>query len=315
MVTDNSSIDDLPEGEDDDENESTDVNMLPILPPELRPEEKTAYLVVLAGANVGQMYKLADVETVIGRAEGNQIRLTDNGVSRRHARFVAQRGQIVIEDLQSANGTLVNGQKIDQRTLNDGDKIRIGSTTMLKFTYQDKLDESFQQQMYDAALRDGLTGAFNKKYLIDRLETEFAYAQRHKTMLSLVMLDVDHFKRVNDTHGHLAGDEVLIRLAELVQKLCRAEDVVARYGGEEFSIICRGIPLINTAVLAERLRGGVEQAAISYGEIRLPITISLGVAAFSETPAENATELIAAADAALYDAKHGGRNRVCIKRN
>jgi len=305
---------DGPPAFDDDDSETTGVTSAVVLPPEMQRDAKVAYLVVLAGSNVGEMHKIETAETVIGRAEGTAIRLLDNGVSRRHARIIELNGQVLIEDMQSANGTLVNGEMIQTRVLNDGDKIRLGSTTMLKFTYQDKLDESFQQQMYDAALRDGLTGVFNKKYFTDRLDTEFAYAQRHKTMLSLVMFDVDHFKKVNDTYGHLAGDEVLVQLARTAQKLIRTEDVITRYGGEEFAIICRGIPLINTGVLAERVRAGIEQAKIKFRDERLPITISVGVSALNESPATTPAELVAAADEALYEAKNGGRNRVCLKK-
>src|SRR5581483_6850222 len=149
-------------------------------------------------------------------------------------------GEVTIEDLKSANGTVVNGEPVGATAaLKDGDKIRLGSTTILKFTYHDHLDESFQQQMYDAALRDALTKAFNKKYFLDRLETELAYAKRHAAHLSLLMIDIDHFKQVNDTYGHLAGDFVLSRIARIALGTVRTEDVFARYGGEEFGVICR----------------------------------------------------------------------------
>jgi diguanylate cyclase (GGDEF)-like protein len=167
--------------------------------------------------------------------------------------------------------------------------------------------------MYDAALRDGLTKAYNKKFFIDRLETEFAYAKRHRTMLSLVMFDVDHFKRVNDNHGHLAGDAVLVHLARITQSMIRTEDVAARYGGEEFAIICRGIPLLNAGVVGERLRVAVEQANFDFQGRRLPVTISIGVAALPESQASSPGELVGDADEALYEAKRSGRNRVCLK--
>jgi diguanylate cyclase (GGDEF)-like protein len=202
---------------------------------------------------------------------------------------------------------------IEHHELKEGDKIRLGTNTMLKFTYQDKLDETFQQQMYDAALRDGLTKFYNKKFFIDRLETEFAYAKRHSTMLSLVMFDVDHFKKVNDNYGHLAGDAVLMHLARITHSMIRTEDVAARYGGEEFAIICRGIPLLNAGVVGERLRTNVEAANFDFQGKRLPVTISVGVAALPESHAASSCELVADADEALYEAKKSGRNRVCLK--
>ncbi len=272
-----------------------------------------AYLIVLQGSNVGAMYKIDGPEMLIGRASAASVRLQDDGVSRRHARIIQVAGQLMIEDLQSANGTIVNGEKVDQVVLKDGDKIRFGSTTILKFTYHDNLDESFQQQMYEAAIRDGLTKTFNKKYFLDRIDTEFAYARRHRTSLSLVMFDLDHFKRVNDTFGHLAGDAALFGVARLAHQLIRSEDVLARYGGEEFSILCRGVNVIAAGILGERLRGTVEQAPLEWHGQRLPITISVGVSGIPELDAGGPVELIAAADEALYDSKKLGRNRVTLR--
>ena len=297
-----------------EEGEATRITSLSSLESELRSrrQQVAAYLVVLQGTNVGEMHKIEGGEVVIGRAVSATVRLNDDGISRRHCRVVTLGGQLVIEDLGSANGTLVNGEMVQQHALAEGDKIRLGATTTLKFTYQDKLDESFQQQMIDAALRDGLTRTYNKKFFQDRLETEFAYARRHRTLLSLVMFDVDYFKRVNDTYGHLAGDAVLVHLARITQATIRAEDVLARYGGEEFAVICRGIALLNAGVLGERLRARVEQEIFDYQGTRLPVTISVGVAALPEANASEPSELIRDADSALYEAKRSGRNRVCL---
>ncbi len=299
----------------DDDLECTKVSSLAELQQELanRSLRNRAFLIVLAGSNVGEMYRLEEGETFVGRGQNATIRLNDDGISRRHARLVQIGGQVRIEDLQSANGTLVNGAAVTQQPLADGDKIRLGSTTILKFTYNDQIDESFQQQMYDAALRDPLTKAFNRKYFLDQLESEIAYARRHRAALSLVMFDVDHFKRINDTWGHLAGDAVLVKLSKLSSSTVRVEDVFARYGGEEFCVICRGVSLSHAGILGERLRVAVEQAAFEHDGIRMPVTISVGVAAHPEIPVENASQLIAGADEALYQAKRTGRNRVLLK--
>jgi two-component system cell cycle response regulator len=272
-----------------------------------------AYLTVLTGSNVGEMFRIEAGESVIGRGQGVAVRLIDDGISRRHARVVQVGEKTIIEDMQSSNGTFLNNDMVTSAELHDGDKIRLGSTTVLKFSYHDHLDESFQQQMYDAALRDSLTRAFNKKYFIDRLETEIAYARRHRQAVSLVMFDVDFFKRVNDTHGHLAGDYVLARLARIAATAVRSEDVFARYGGEEFGVICRGVTLASAGILAERLRMLIEVHPFEHEGSRLPVTISAGVAAYPEVDAKNATELIAASDEALYEAKRTGRNRVLLK--
>lgn len=273
-----------------------------------------ASLLVLAGSNVGEMFRLEGEETVVGRGNNANFKLNDDGISRRHARFFQLGREVMIEDLQSSNGTTVNGEPVtSRRVLQDGDKIRLGSTTVLKFTYHDSLDENFQQQMYDAALRDGLTKAYNRKYFLDRLETEIAYARRHTEHLSLLMFDLDFFKRINDTYGHLAGDHVLVKFAKLAQSTLRAEDVFARYGGEEFGLVCRGVQLGNAGLLGERIRALVESTIFEHEGARMPVSVSVGVAAYPEVPVETAVQLIAAADEALYEAKRTGRNRVLLK--
>jgi two-component system cell cycle response regulator len=269
-----------------------------------------AYLIVLAGSSVGEMYKITAESTVIGRGQQADIQVIDEGISRRHAEIVHEGENIVIRDLGSTNGTYCNGDKIATHQLSDGDKIQVGSTTILKFTFHDSLDESFQRQMYESALRDGLTKIFNKKYFLDRLESEFAYAVRHRTPLSLVMFDIDHFKRINDTHGHLAGDYALTTLAKVVSDTIRQEDVFARYGGEEFAVICRGIDLGGALAFGERIRRCVDAQAFVYNGIDIKVTVSVGVAAVPEVGMKEPQELIGAADDALYQAKRQGRNRV-----
>lgn len=271
-----------------------------------------AYLIVLAGNEVGKMFKLDDGETVVGRSQRADIRIDDDSISRLHVKLRLQGTHVELEDLGSSNGTLVNGERISISQLRDGDKIRLGETTILKFTFHDKLDESFQQKMYNAALRDPLTKAYNKKYFIDQLRTEFSYAKRHETELSLVIFDLDHFKRINDTYGHVPGDHVLIQVAEIVQTMLRTEDVFARYGGEEFVIILRGISLGDAGVLAERIRAAVEQHHFMAGQTRLPVTVSVGVASV-EPGTDDPLALVEQADAALYAAKEAGRNRVLLK--
>jgi diguanylate cyclase (GGDEF)-like protein len=277
-----------------------------------RSERDRAYLIVLAGAEVGKMFRLDEGETVVGRSHRADIRIDDDSISRMHAKLALSGNAVTIEDLNSSNGTLVNGKPITKNPLRDGDKIRLGETTILKFTFHDRLDESFQQKMYDAALRDPLTKAFNKKYFIDHLTTEVSYARRHGAALSLIILDIDHFKRVNDTHGHVVGDMVLVGLAELVGGLLRNEDVFARYGGEEFVVVLRGIVLGDAGVLAERLRAAVEAKQFVFEGRSYKVTVSAGVAEINRENTEPLT-LVEAADEALYAAKNAGRNRVLLK--
>jgi two-component system cell cycle response regulator len=278
-------------------------------------DENVAYLVVLAGSSVGEMYKLDKERTVMGRGDGTDIRLLDEGISREHAQIVQEKitggTRNILEDLGSTNGTFCNGARVQRQELGDGDKILLGSTTILKFTYQDKLDEMFQRQMSESALRDGLTKTFNKRYFTERIDSEFQHAVRHGTPLSLLFLDIDHFKKINDVHGHPAGDAVLVALATLVAGALRNEDIFARYGGEEFAIISRGADLEDSKALAERLRRAVEEHAFSFDGQPIPVTISVGVARVPREGVTTPAEFIALADETMYTAKRGGRNRVC----
>ena len=298
----------------DDETSVTMQAEVPLQPREERRDR--AHLIVIAGPSVGQMFKIqgtgTDANAVIGRGRDAHIRVFDEGVSRAHARIWSDVDRLYVEDLTSRNGTFVNGRKIEQAIpLADGDKIQVGSTTILKFTYHDALDESFHEHMYESALRDALTKVFNKRYFADRLDGEVRFARRHDTSVTLLMIDIDHFKQVNDGRGHLAGDAVLHSVAQVLARAVRNEDVVARYGGEEFAIISRDIRLEEGRVLAERLRRRVEAAEVDVGDgPPIKVTVSVGVASFPESKVDSAAQLIASADAALYRAKHGGRNRV-----
>jgi two-component system cell cycle response regulator len=286
----------------------------PATPIESDKEQKRnlAYIVVLAGVSAGEMFKLTADATIVGRGPKVGVRVNDEGVSREHCRLVREGEKIVLEDLGSTNGTFCNGVRVDRRELVDGDKIMVGSTTILKFTYHDYLDEVFQRQMYESALRDGLTKVFNKKYFTDYLEKEFAYAARHGSPLALIFLDIDFFKRINDTHGHPAGDFVLSELSQLMATQVRTEDVLARFGGEEFTVLCRGTDLEGARIVAERLRNTVEAHQFKFGEKLIPLTISLGIAAIPDAGITDHAAFLAASDKALYEAKRTGRNRVCL---
>ncbi|MCE9573671.1 MAG: diguanylate cyclase [Deltaproteobacteria bacterium] len=271
-----------------------------------------AYLIVLVGSAVGEMFKLPAGDAVIGRTRHATVRLDDDGVSRVHAIVRAQGDRLVIDDKGSRNGTFVNGHRVNgSAVLADGDKIQVGRTTILKFTYHDSLDENFHEQMYESALRDGLTRLFNKRYFGDRLDGELRFALRHQSALALIMIDVDHFKRINDTRGHVAGDAVLAEVAARLATAVRNEDVVARFGGEEFAIISRATSRADAMKLAERLRRTVAARPIIVEDgAPLPVTVSIGVAAYPEVAVKEPDDLIEAADKALYRAKTAGRDRV-----
>jgi diguanylate cyclase (GGDEF)-like protein len=219
---------------------------------------------------------------------------------------------VTVRDLESTNGTFVNGSRVTQAALRDGDKIQLGSATILRYSLQDELEETFQRQMYESALLDGLTRAYNKRYFLSRLDSEVAYALRHKTLLSLVLFDIDLFKKINDTHGHQAGDFVLSAVSEVVANTVRREDVFSRYGGEEFSVISRGIDREGAVAFGERLRRRVDQRPFLYQGASIPVAISVGVVEMQAHGCRDATQLVRAADEALYQAKADGRNRVVM---
>jgi diguanylate cyclase (GGDEF)-like protein len=283
------------------------------------PGPKRPCLVVIAGAHLGEIFSI-EGELIIGRDTDATLRLVDDeGVSRRHASIVAVDEGALITDLGSQNGTFVDGQRVQKRVLKEGEKIRIGQTSVLKFARYDYVEETAQRQLLESALRDGLTRAFNRRYFLQRLGAEIRFADRHRQPLALLLIDLDHFKQINDEFGHPVGDQVLRRMVDVLGQTLRAEDVLARYGGEEFAILARGIVVSNAVQMGERLRKRVAGISIDHAGKPLSLTASVGVAVFpfdgeASDPAQaaddTAQQLIARADAALYRAKNGGRNRV-----
>jgi diguanylate cyclase (GGDEF)-like protein len=270
-------------------------------------------LLVVAGARLGEIFPI-EGELIIGRDADVQLRINDDeGISRRHARVTAQGDSAVIVDLGSANGVFVDGQKISERLLVEGQKIRVGQTTVLKFARYDAMEEHAQRQLLESALRDVTTHAFNRRYFLQRLGGEIRFADRHHMQLALLIIDLDHFKKINDTYGHYQGDEVLRQVVILLNNALRAEDVLARFGGEEFAVLARGIPEGGALQLAERLRKLVETTDFGTAQKPLHCTISVGVAVFpfegSQLETAAMEKLIERADAALYRAKQAGRNQ------
>jgi diguanylate cyclase (GGDEF)-like protein len=309
-----------------------------LLTPQEGFERNRARLIVVAGDNVGHAFPLEN-GAILGRDEV-AVRVSSEEVSRRHAQFVVQDGRYFVRDLGSMNGTQLNGAAVQgEREIFEGDKIQVG-TTVLRFALFDDLDERFQTRMYESALRDPLTRTFNRKYLDERIDSEFAYSLRHDTPLTMLLIDIDHFKSVNDSWGHIAGDAVLAQLADHLMRVIRAEDVLARYGGEEFAILSRGIDREGARQFGERLRSSVERGVFVYsprmveqpldpapeglrdtGRLekeafastqRIPLTISVGAATMPDPEIGQPLQLLARADDALYRAKTGGRNRVRV---
>ncbi len=268
------------------------------------------YFVEIRGRHVGRAHRIDQEVVHIGRDTECGIVIDDEGVSRKHARVEHRTEETRIFDNFSTNGLFVNGGRVESHCLADGDRVQVGSNTILKFSVQDDVEENYQRKLYDQATRDGLTGAFNKKYFAEQLKSEFAYAFRHGIQLSLLLFDLDHFKNLNDTFGHLAGDFVLKELSRLVQNTLRGEDVFARYGGEEFGVILRETDLEKSVLAAERVCAAVSNHSFIFEEEALPVTISVGAATLNSGNIASPKDMVALADRYLYEAKRAGRNRV-----
>jgi len=273
-------------------------------------------LLVLTGRSLGKAFRLDKPQFSIGRGEHSDIRLEDDGVSREHAKIITlPDGVLMIKDLGSTNGTFVNEDAVSAQPLRDGDRIRIGATTVIKFTEQDAVEVDLRDQLYNAATRDGLTGAQNRRAFEELMARDMPYSKRHKSALSVVLFDIDHFKKINDTFGHVAGDEVLKQLVRQVQATVRAEDSLVRLGGEEFCVALAGIDEAGAVLAAERIRQRVGSQNFEVGDVSIRVTLSLGVSQYDPDEHANLEALMHAADQCLYEAKRSGRNRVSVEGN
>jgi diguanylate cyclase (GGDEF)-like protein len=295
---------------DDRDHRSTIVTTASALPPALRSAEPgTACLVVIYGNELGKRIPLGGDAIECGRSMQTDIPLDDDAVSRRHARIAWTGSNYIVSDLGSTNGTYVNDTTVREKSLHDGDQIKIGRT-IFKFIYGGNIELSYHEEIYRLMTFDGLTQIHNKRSFENSLEREVSRSHRYKRELSLVLFDIDHFKRINDTRGHLAGDAVLRQMAALVSGNIRREDIYARVGGEEFALITPEIQLEGARMVAEKLRGLVERTPCKFEDQQIRITSSFGVSTLALDGKMAPIELYNAADQRLYAAKNGGRNRV-----
>lgn len=270
-----------------------------------------AALLVIKGPMTGRtIYLESKPLWKVGRSTEADIVFQDDSISRFHFSASFQDNKWTLEDLNSVNGTWVNGERIQSLTLVGNEKIQIGSSLVLKFVLQDEIEAAFQRELYDSATKDSLTGLDSKRYFLERLEMDFLHHGRTGHPLSIVILDIDHFKKVNDTLGHLAGDSILKQLGELLLKILRKGDALGRYGGEELVFSLRDTPLKGAKIFAERLRKLIEEHTFAYDEKRIPIRASFGVAVFVNGNFSSSAEFLKMADHYLYQAKKAGRNRV-----
>ncbi len=280
-------------------------------PPDDSPSNDCLVVIYTAEPGLlGKRFVLDKSPTRVGRGADSQIVLEGDSVSRRHAHLERRAGAWYVVDDGSTNGTYVNEEQIArEQLLVNGDRIKIGPS-ILKFLSGADAEAKYHEEIYRMTIVDGLTQIHNKRALFEALEKELMRARRYERDLSLLMFDIDFFKRTNDQYGHLAGDHVLRELARIVQERIRREEVFARYGGEEFVILLPETPLPGAAALAESLRARVANHAFVFQGERIPVTVSIGTALLGEND-KVAADLIQRADEKLYEATRGGRNRVC----
>src|SRR5262245_1282580 len=282
----------------------------PVLPTKPKTGDEQAVLVQLypPGPNLGRRFALSKPENVVGRLPDLDVSVEEDGVSRQHARLVRADDAWRLEDLGSTNGSFVNDERITHKGLRDGDMLRFG-TAILRFLFGSNIEANYHEEIYKMSILDGLTGAHNKRYFLEFMEREMARARRHASSLSLMMFDIDHFKKVNDTHGHLAGDAVLKEMGRRLKPEVRREDLLARYGGEEFAIVLVSTSLRRAFDFAEEMRVLVEREPFKTDTVVLPVTVSIGVAELDSTM-RTPEDLIGKCDGHLYTAKRQGRNCV-----
>ena len=263
---------------------------------------------------LGQLISLSDGSVLVGRDPAAQLSIDDDSVSRRHALLEHMRGVDVVQDLGSTDGTWVNEQKISVWTLEAGDRLRFGKQI---FTYLSgsSLEAQYHESVYRMMTTDGLTQAHNRRFLLDALEREVSRARRRQSSVSVLMMDIDRFKAVNDTWGHLAGDAVLVEFVKRAGSILQGGETLARFGGEEFALLLPDTSLSEAAQIAENIRAAVSLAPVRFEAQEIPLTVSIGVAELTACRVTTVSALLEAADQMLYLAKSSGRNQVKFSRS
>lgn len=263
------------------------------------------------GPTMGCRYPLSDRPLVLGRGDDCDIRLTDHSVSRKHARIEPSSDGYRVADQNSTNGTFVNDKQLDTpRLLQDGDYLRVGNC-LYRYLAGGNIEAEYHEEIYRLTILDGLTQIHNARYLNEFLAREVVRSQRHNRPLSVLALDIDKFKSLNDSLGHLCGDFVLRELADVIRGNVRQEDLFARCGGEEFVVVLVETTNEGATMVAERLREAVAKHQFRFETTPINLTISIGVASTSGDSEITPTALRKAADEKLYEAKRSGRNKVC----
>jgi len=263
------------------------------------------------GPSMGRRYPLGSKDLLVGRGDDCDIRIQDNSVSRKHVKVEPTPEGYAVSDLGSTNGTFVNDKQVDGRQdLHDGDYLRVGNC-LYRYLTGGNIEAEYHEEIYRLTIQDGLTRIHNQRALGEFLDREVARSQRHKRPLSVLLFDIDKFKSINDTHGHLCGDFVLRELADRIRGTIRREDMFARYGGEEFCLVLVETPLSEALGAAERVRSTIENHAFRFEDISIKLTVSVGVSTTTGEAVVTPADLLRHADEKLYEAKRSGRN--CVR--
>ena len=279
------------------------------------PRPKIPMLLVVDGVEKGRPIILEAGRATFGRGAMCDISIQGRGISRSHMRVIwdADAKIVTVEDAGSTNGVYVEGERITRTTIIDGDVVYLGPETAMRLEFTPDTDAMLRVRQYENSIVDDLTGIHNRRYLMSSLEHEMAFASRHSQNLCLLLVDIDHFKQVNDVHGHQVGDAVIQQLAGLIADSLRAEDSFARLGGEEFAIVSRGLSAENAMNMAERLRTQVEAHVFHREDVTLFCTVSVGGAVIRPGRNQDTAQFLKHADENLYKAKNEGRNRTVIE--
>ena len=293
----------------------------PMQKPRRQERDLRPALVFLTGDLIAVPIPLDREEVILGREIGADVRVNDPQVSRRHAMILTTTdpatGESVytLKDFRSRSGTLLNGERIIEEVLENGDKITIGDNT-LRFDLLDEIDREYQRHIHRLISHDDLTGLLSGRSFFSELRREAERTKTDNRPFCVLMMDIDHFKNVNDTYGHLTGSKTLEEIGGCIIKCLRSGDAAARFGGEEFAAFLLDAEIGQAMVAAERIRNEIETyefSVVRQGKLdeKHHVTISVGIAAFPDD-SRDPIELVEMADSALYRAKREGRNRVCI---
>jgi len=254
-------------------------------------------------------FPVTEQKNIIGRGEHVSIVLADDMASREHCQYWLSDKGVVVEDMGSTNGTLIDNQLIKQTVLTQESRLLIGEH-IFKLEYKNDRELEEDKKLLHAATTDALTGISNRRNLMERASSLYAQCSNNDRELAIIMLDIDHFKKVNDKWGHPAGDLVIKRVAQLLAAQCADADICGRYGGEEFLVLLPDRHKEGVLDFCEDLRKQIEKFSFTWRGEDIPVTVSIGASNGKGNELPGLEETVGLADTSLYKAKESGRNCV-----